>query len=81
MSSDQDDRSPARAADEADQSDDMESRLDQLDEHITDARKKADAGRPQGDPPGDDPLDDIAGGGTDNREEADDPAGPIIGPE
>ena len=82
MSSDPDDRSAARAVDAADQSADMESKLDQLDEHITDARKKADAGRPQGDPPGDDPLDDIAGGGTDHSEEADDPEeSPIIGPE
>jgi hypothetical protein len=82
MSSDEEDRSPARALDEADQSADMESRLDQLDDHITDARKKADDGRPLGDPAdADDPLDDVAGGGTDNTEEVDDPAGPIIGPE
>jgi hypothetical protein len=81
MTPDEDDRSAARAVDEADRSDDMESKLDQLDEHITDARKKADAGRPQGDP-GDDPVDDIAGGGTDHSEEADDPEeSPIIGPE
>ncbi len=81
MSSDKDDRSPAQALNEADQSDDMASKLDQLDQHIDEAQKKADAGRPQGDPPGDDPVDDIAGGGTDHSEEADDPAGPIIGPE
>jgi hypothetical protein len=82
MTPDEDDRSAARAVDEADRSDDMESKLDELDEHITDARKKADAGRPQGDPPGDDPVDDIAGGGTDHSEEADDPEeSPIIGPE
>jgi hypothetical protein len=80
MSSDRDDHSAARALDEADRSDEMKSKLDQLDDHIDDARKKADEGRPQGDPPGDDPLDDIAGGGTDHSEEADDPAGPIIGP-
>jgi hypothetical protein len=82
MSSDPEERSPARAVDEADASAEMESKLDQLDEHITDARKKADDGRPLGEPAGDDdPLDDVAGGGTDNAEEADDPAGPIIGPE
>jgi len=82
MSSEDDDRSAARAVDEADHSDEMEGKLDQLDQHIADAEKKADAGRPQGDPPDDDPLDDIAGGGTDHSEEADDPEeSPIIGPE
>jgi len=81
MSSDKEDRSAAQAVNEADQSDDMESKLDQLDQHIADAEKKAEAGRPQSDPPDGDPLDDVAGGGTDNEGEADDPAGPIIGPE
>lgn len=81
MSSDEDDYSAARAVNEADQSDAMESKLDQLDAHITDAKKKADEGRPQGDPSDDDPLDDVAGGGTDHSEEADDPEGPIVGPE
>ena len=81
MSSDHEDRSAAQAVNEADQSDDMESKLDQLDQHIADAEKKAEAGRPQGDPPDGDPLDDVAGAGTDNEGEADDPAGPIVGPE
>jgi len=81
MSSDTDDRTAKQVADEADVSADMESRLDQLDEHIADAAKKADAGRPQGEPPSGDPLDEVAGGGTDNEGEADDPAGPITGPE
>jgi len=80
MSSDPDDRTAAQAADAADRSDEMERKLDQLDKHIDEATKKADDGRPQGDPPSGDPLDDVAGGGTDHSEEADDPAGPIIGP-
>lgn len=79
MSSDADDRSAAQGADAADRSDDMEKRLEQLDEHIDDAAKKAAAARPASAPAEDDPLDDVAGGGTDNTEEADDPEGPIVG--
>lgn len=79
MSSDADDRTPAHAARAADQSDDMEQRLEQLDEHIEDASKKAEAARPAGSPKEDDPLDDVAGGGTDNTQEVDDPEGPIVG--
>ena len=78
-SSDTDHRTPAQAARAADQSDDMEQRLEQLDEHIDDASKKAEAGRPAGAPKEGDPLDDVAGGGTDNTEEVDDPEGPIVG--
>jgi hypothetical protein len=81
MSSDTDDRPAARGAEGEDASADMQSKLDALGDSIDDAKKKADAGRPQGDPPDDDPLDDVAGGGTDHSEEADDPAGPIVGPE
>ncbi|MDQ3723616.1 MAG: hypothetical protein M3376_11285 [Actinomycetota bacterium] len=81
MSSEPDDRTPAQATGDADASADMEQRLEQLDEHIDDAAKKADAGRPQGDPQSGDPLDDIAGGGTDNEDHVDDPEGPLIGPE
>ena len=80
MSSDADDRTPAQAARQADDSAEMEDKLEQLDAHIADATKKADDGRPQGSPD-DDVVDDVAGGGTDNTDEADDPAGPIIGPE
>ncbi|HEV2059309.1 MAG TPA: hypothetical protein VGR11_08120 [Solirubrobacteraceae bacterium] len=79
MTSDRDDRSAAQAAEAADESGEMEQRLEQLDEHITDAAKKADAGRPRGEPPAGDPLDDVAGGGTDSTDEADDPEGPIVG--
>ena len=79
MSSDEEERTPAQAAKSADESADMERKLDQLDEHIADATKKAEAGRPEGDPPsGDDPVDDVAGGGTDNEDEVDDPEGPIV---
>ena len=53
----------------------MERKLEQLDEHIDDASKKAEARRPQGDPADGDPVDDVAGGGTDNEDEADDPEG------
>ena len=81
MSSDEEDRSPAQAARSADESADMECKLEPLDEHIDDASKKAEAGRPQGDPAAGDPVDDVAGGGTDNEDEADDPEGPIVGPE
>jgi hypothetical protein len=81
MSSDPDERSAAQAADDADESAEMQSKLDQLDQHIDEAAKKAEAGRPEGDPADGDPLDDVAGGGTDNEEEADDPAGPLIGPD
>jgi len=77
MSSDEEDRTPAQAARSADESADMEAKLEQLDVHIADATKKADAGRPQGDPASDDPLDDVAGGGTDNEEHVDDPEGPL----
>jgi len=80
MSSDKENRSPAQAAADADESDCMEQRLEQLDEHIDDAVKKAESGRPKAEPE-DDVVDDVAGGGTDNTEEADDPAGPIVGPE
>jgi hypothetical protein len=73
MSPDTDDRTPAQSVRAADQSDEMEQRLDQLDEHIADASKKAQAGRPQGSPQDGDVLDDVAGGGTDNAGEADDP--------
>jgi hypothetical protein len=58
----------------------MQAELDELDEHIDDAKKKADGGQPQASPD-DDVIDDVAGGGTDNTDEVDDPAGPIIGPE
>jgi len=81
MSSDPEDRTPAQAARDADASGEMETKLEQLDEHIDDAQKKADEGRPLGDPASGDPIDDVAGGGTDNEGEADDPEGPIVGPE
>ncbi len=82
MSPDTDDHSPARAADDADASAEMEDHLEQLDKHIDDAAKKAGAGRPQGDPRDGDPLDDVAGGGSDHGEHVDDPEeSPIMGPE
>ena len=81
MSSDPDDRTAAQAAGDADASADMQDKLEQLDEHIDDAAKKADAGRPRGEPASGDPLDDVAGGGTDHAEHVDDPEGPVIGPE
>jgi len=83
MSADKDDRTPAQVADEADASADMEKGLEQLDEHIDDATKKADDNRPPspGDSSEDDPLDDVAGGGTDHEEHVDDPEGPLVGPE
>ena len=81
MSSDEEDRTPAQAVRSADESADMERKLEQLDEHIADASKKAEAGRPQGDPADDDPVDDVAGSGTDNEDAVDDPEGPIVGPE
>ena len=78
MSPESEDR-PA-AGDDA--SADMQDKLDQLDEHIEAAAKKAGAGRPAEDPGPDDPVDDIAGGGTDNAEHVDDPEeSPLIGPE
>ena len=77
MSSDPEDRTPAQAARDADTSNEMEQRLEQLDEHIDDAKKKADDGQPQASPD-DDVVDDVAGGGTDNTEKADDPEGPIV---
>ncbi|MBW3608590.1 MAG: hypothetical protein KY463_09580 [Actinobacteria bacterium] len=77
MTSDRDDRSPAQAAETADESREMEQRLEQLDEHITDAAKKADAGRPSGEPPEGDPLDELAGDETDG---VDDPEGPVVDP-
>jgi hypothetical protein len=73
MSPDTDDRTPGQAVRAADQSDEMEQRLHQLDDHIADASKKAEEGRPQGSPKDGDVLDDVAGGGTDNTGEADDP--------
>ena len=81
MSSDTEDRPGPRAAAGEDASADMEDKLGQLDKHIDEASKKAEAGRPQGDPPSGDPVDDVAGGGTDHDEHADDPEGPIVGPE
>ena len=82
MSSDPKDADPAKAAADADVSGDMQDKLDQLDEHIDDANKKAADQRPQGDSPNDDDLvDDVAGGGTDHDEHVDDPAGPLVGPE
>ncbi|MEA2194803.1 MAG: hypothetical protein QOG42_1237 [Solirubrobacteraceae bacterium] len=65
----------------AGEADRMEARLGELDEHIDDAKKKADEGRPEGEPASGDPLDDVAGGGTDHDEHVDDPEGPIVGPE
>lgn len=79
MSSDRDDRTAAQTVDAQKASEDMESRLEQLDEHIEDAAKKADEGRPRGETADDDPLDDLAGGGTDSEEHVDDPEGPIVG--
>ncbi len=77
MTADRDDRSA-----EADASADMESKLEQLDEHIEQAVKKSQDRRPQGDPPEGDALDDVAGGGTDHAEHVDDPEeSPIINPE
>jgi hypothetical protein len=82
MSPDIDDPSPARAAADADASAEMEDHLEQLDKHIDDAARKAEAGRPQGDPRDGDPIDDVAGGGTDHDERLDDPEeSPVIGPE
>jgi hypothetical protein len=79
MSSETENPTPAQATRDADASADMEQRLEQLDEHIDDASKKAEAGRPAGSPKEGDPLDDVAGGGTDNTREVDDPEGPIVG--
>ncbi len=79
-SDDTENRTPAQATRDADASGDMEQRLDQLDEHIDDAVKKAESGQAKAEPE-DDVVDDVAGGGTDNTEEVDDPAGPIVGPE
>jgi hypothetical protein len=79
MSPDPDDRTPAQASRDADASADMQQRLEQLDEHIDDASKKAESNRPAGSPKEGDPLDDVAGGGADNTEEVDDPEGPIVG--
>lgn len=79
MSSDRDDRTAAQTADAEKAPEDMERKLEQLDEHIEDAAKKADEGRPRGEPAHGDPLDDVAGGGTDNEEHVDDPEGPIVG--
>lgn len=76
MSSDRDDRTAAQPAD-ADASGEMESKLEQLDKHIEDAAKKAQEGRPQGEPPGGDPLDEVAGDETDG---VDDPEGPVVDP-
>lgn len=74
MTAHRDDRSDDHSAD-------METRLEQLDEDIDEARKKAQDGRAQGDTPEGDALDDVAGGGTDHAEHVDDPeASPIIGP-
>ena len=78
MSSDPDDRTPAKAAAEADESAAMEERLHQLDRHIDDATKKAEAQGPPSSPQDGDVLDDVAGGGTDNAGEADDPEGSPI---
>lgn len=79
MSSDEEDRTPAQAARQADHSGEMEDKLEQLDDDIADATKKAGGGRPQGDPPaGDDPVDDVAGGGSDHDEHVDDPEGPLV---
>ena len=78
MSSEPEDR-PAAGEDA---SADMQDKLEQLDEHIDAAAKKADANRPEGAPASDDPIDDAAGGGTDHSEHVDDPEeSPIIGPE
>ncbi len=81
MSSDKDDRTAAQAANDADQSAEMEDKLEQLDDHIDDAAKKADEGRPASSPDQDDPIDDAAGGGRDHDEHVDDPEGPLVGPE
>lgn len=79
-SDDTENRTPAQATRAADASDEMEHRLEQLDEHIDDAKQKA-ADQAQPASPDDDVVDDVAGGGTDNTDEVDDPAGPIVGPE
>ena len=77
-SDDTENRTPAQASRAADASDDMEQRLEQLDEHIDDAKQKADdQAQPQASAD-DDVVDDVAGGGTDNTDEADDPEGPIV---
>lgn len=76
-----DDRTAGKAVDDADASAEMEDHLEQLDKHIDEAAKKADAGRPEGDPASGDPVDDVAGGGTDHDEHVDDPEGPLVGPE
>ena len=78
MSSDTENRTPAQATRDADASNEMEQRLEQLDDHIDDAKKKADD-QAQPATPDDDVVDDVAGGGTDNTEEVDDPEGPIVG--
>jgi len=81
MSSDPDDRSDADTPAGQDASADMEAKLEQLDDHIEDAQKKADAGRPPEQPDAEDPVDDVAGGGSDHDEHVDDPEGPLVGPE
>ena len=77
-SDDQENRTPAQATRDADVSADMEQRLEQLDDHIADAKQKAADRQPQASPD-DDVVDDVAGGGTDNTGEVDDPEGPITG--
>ena len=82
MSSDKDDRTASQAADDADESAEMEDKLEQLDDNIDEAAKKADEQRPVSSPgQDDDPIEDAAGGGTDHEEHVDDPEGPLAGPE
>jgi hypothetical protein len=58
----------------------MDDRLDELGDHIADAKKKAQVTREHADPDSDKPLGDVAGDWEDTAPTEDDPAGAIDKP-
>ncbi len=53
----------------------MQARLDELDEHIDDAAKKAQKTREQADPDADEPVGEVVGDWSDMARSDDDPSG------
>jgi hypothetical protein len=82
MSSKEDDRSAQEIGREMDdEAGRMETRLEQLDDHVDDAKKKAAEARPQEGLAGDDALDAVSGDADERTTSSDDPTSAVGDPE
>ncbi len=82
MSEDPDERS-AQSTERAmnDEAGRMEARLDELGDHVADARKKAEHTREAADLPGDDAIETVAGDASERTTSSDDPTSAVVDPE